>query len=128
MTWLDPVLVLVFIGPVLWDLLTRDSGHVLTALLGAAAGIPVGVARARTMYVRAVKDAQAVIFRRSNLEYGLLAILLVLRVVESSIAKLHSDFATYTLTALLALALAESFARTTDIVVRYRHETEVLPR
>jgi len=128
MTWLDPVLVLVFIGPVLWDLLTRDTGHVLTALLGAAAGVPIGVARARTMYVRAVKDAQSVIFRRSNLEYGLLAILLALRIVESSIAKLHSDLATYTLTALLALAAAESIARTMEIVFRYRRETETVPR
>ena len=127
MTWFDPVLVLVFIGPVLWDLLTRDVGHVVTALLGGVAGIPLGVARARTMYVRAVKNAQSVIFRRSTLEYGLLAVLLVLRLVEGSIAKLHSDLATYALTALLALAVVESVARTTDIVVRYRRETDVQP-
>ncbi len=127
MTWLDPVLVVVFIGSVLWDLIARDVGHLIVALLGAAAGVPIGVARARTMYVRAVKDAQSVIFRRSNLEYGLLAVLVILRIVESSIAKLHSDVATYTLTALLALAVAESLARTLDIIVRYRRETATLP-
>jgi hypothetical protein len=127
MTWLDPVLVVVFIGSVLWDLIARDVGHLIVALLGAAAGVPIGVARARTMYARAVKDAQSVIFRRSNLEYGLLAVLVILRIVESSIAKLHSDVATYTLTALLALAVAESLARTLDIIVRYRRETATLP-
>jgi hypothetical protein len=94
------------------------------ALAGGAAGIPIGVARARTMYVRAIKETKSVVFRRSPLEYGLLAVLLVLRIVESSIAKLHSDFATYTLTALIALAVVESVARTLDIGVRYHRDSD----
>ncbi len=94
MTWLDPLLSIVFVGGVLWGLMSRDVVHVLFALVGAAAGVPLGVARARTMYVRAVPDAKSVIFRRSTLEYGLLAVLLVLRIVERSIADVsphHTD-------------------------------------
>jgi hypothetical protein len=66
-----------------------------------------------------------VVFRRSALEYGLLSLLLVLRIVENSIAKLHSGVATYALTALIAFALVESVARTLDIGIRYHRETQI---
>jgi len=122
-TWLDPVLAVLFVGSVLWGLVTRDIGHVVIAIVGGAAGIPLGVARARTMYVRAVKADQSVVFRRSTLEYSLLSLLLVLRLVENSIAKLHSGVATYALAALIAFALVESVARTVDIGLRYHRET-----
>jgi len=122
-TWLDPLVALLLIGSVIWGLITRDFGHLVIAFFGGAAGVPVGVARARTMYVRAVQANRSVVFRRSALEYGLLSLLLVLRIVEGSIAKLHSDAATLALTALLAFALVESFARTIDIGLRYHRET-----
>jgi len=128
MTWLDPLLSIVFVGGVLWGLMSRDVVHVLFALVGAAAGVPLGVARARTMYVRAVPDAKSVIFRRSTLEYGLLAVLLVLRIVERSIAALHNAPATYLLTTLIALAVVESFARTASIGLRYHREVQSFPR
>jgi hypothetical protein len=124
-TWLDPVLALFFVGSVLWGLISRDVGHLLIAIVGGSAGIPLGVARARTMYVRAVKPDKSVVFRRSPLEYGLLSLLLVLRIVEGSIAKLHSEVATYALTALIAFAVVESVARTLDIGVRYHRETRL---
>jgi hypothetical protein len=123
-TWLDPLLALAFVGSVLWGLVTRDVGHLAFAIVGGVAGIPLGAARARTMYVRAVKSDKSVVFRRSTLEYGLLSLLLLLRIVESSIAKLHSDVATYALTALIAFALAESVARTIDIGLRYHRDAQ----
>jgi hypothetical protein len=76
------------------------------------------------MYVRAVKPHKSVVFRRSALEYGLLSVLLVLRIFESSIATLHNEVATYTLTGLIAFALVESVARTFDIGLRYRRDTK----
>lgn len=125
MTWLDPLLSILFIGSVLWGLVTRNYGHFACAIVGALAGIPVGMARANTMYVRAIPDAKSVIFRRSTLEYGLLALLLALRIVEGSIAKLHNGVATYVLTALIALAVAESIARTLAIGIRYHRESRL---
>jgi hypothetical protein len=64
-----------------------------------------------------------VVFRRSAMEYGLLALLLALRIAESSISNLHSGFASYALAALIALAVAESIARSVAIGVRYHRET-----
>jgi hypothetical protein len=126
MTWLDPVLGLVFIGSVLWSLVSRDLGHVVVALLGAAGGIPIGVARARTMYVRAVPEASCVVFRRSQLEYGLLGLLLVLRLAEDAIARQHSGIVTFSLCALIALAVSESVARAAAVTALYRRDARVL--
>jgi hypothetical protein len=122
MTWLDPVLGLVFIGSVLWGLACRDAAHVAAAAVGAAGGVPIGVARARTMYVRPVPEFKSVVFRRSPLEYGLLFILLLLRFSEEVISKLHSGVVTYALAALIALAVSESITRAAAITVRYRQE------
>jgi hypothetical protein len=122
-TLLDPVISIFLIGSVLWTLMTRSDGHFLAALIGAGGGIPIGMARARVQYVRAVGTAKSVVFRRSAMEYGLLALLLALRIAESSISNLHSGFASYALAALIALAVAESIARSVAIGVRYHRET-----
>ena len=122
MTWLDPVLSIVFIGSVLWSLVSRDPAHVLAAVVGVAAAVPIGIARARTMYVRAVPAARCVVFRRSQLEYGLLGVLVVLRLLEDAIARQRSGVVTFVLTALIALAVAESIARAAGVTVLYRRD------
>ena len=53
-TLLDPTVSVFLIGTVLWDLMTRSDGHFVAALVGAAIGIPIGMAQARVQYVRAV--------------------------------------------------------------------------
>ncbi|HEY1825216.1 MAG TPA: hypothetical protein VGG21_04555 [Acidimicrobiales bacterium] len=122
-TALDPVVSIVLIGPVLWDLVSRNDARVLAVLVGALLAIPIGLARANVMYVRAVKESKSVVFRRSAMEYGLLTLLLVLRIAESSIDHLHNSFATYALTALIGLAIAESIIRSAAIVLKYRRDT-----
>jgi hypothetical protein len=124
-TLLDPVISIILIGSVLWSLMTRSDGHFVAALIGAAGGIPIGMARARVQYVRAVGTAKSVVFRRSPLEYGLLALLLILRIAESSFSNLHRGFASYVLTALIALAVAEPIARSAAIGIRYHRETTI---
>lgn len=126
-TLFDPLVSIVLIGGVLWDLMTRSPEHVLAATLGALAGIPIGLARAKVMYVRAVKESKSVVFRRSGIEYGLLALLLALRIAESSISHLHNSLATDALTALIGLAVAESIARAVAIVLKYRRDTQLDP-
>jgi len=118
-TWLDPVLSLVIIGTLLWSLASTNLLHALAALVGALCGIPIGVARANTQYVRGVHDAKMVVFRRSGLEYALLGLLLILRVAEDSISKIHSGPLTLLLTGLVALAVGEAFARSAWITVKY---------
>jgi len=121
-TTLDPLVSIVLIGSVLWSLMSRSDGHVVAALIGAGVGVPIGMARARVMYVRAVKESHSVVFRRSAMEYGLLGLLLVLRIAESSISHLHNEFVTYLLTGGIALAVVESIARAAAIVVKYRRD------
>jgi hypothetical protein len=118
-TLLDPVLSLVFAGPLLWDLATHDPARSFAAVVGASLGIPIAIWRARVQYVRAVPEAKGVVFRRSPIEYGLLGLLLLLRLLESSIEHATSRPLTFVLTGLIGLAIAESIARTTAIALRY---------
>ncbi len=121
-TWLDPVISIVFVGSVLWGLMTRNYAHFGAAIIGGLAGVPIALARARVMYVRAVPASKCIILRRSPIEYGLLVVLLVLRLSANSIASMHSSVATYVLTAIIALGVVESVVRASAIVWRYHQE------
>jgi hypothetical protein len=121
-TLVDPLISLVLIGQIYWDLASTNLGHVLCALLGAPFGIAIGWARARVMYVRAVPEIKSVILRRSGTEYALLALLLGLRIAEDSVTNNRSGFASYALTALISLAVIEAFARTGFIAQKYVKE------
>jgi len=72
------------------------------------------------MFVRAIKPTTSVVLRRSGLEYGLVAVLVVLRSTEGSIERSSSSLAQSALTALATLALIEAVARSGFIVLRYR--------
>jgi hypothetical protein len=121
-TWLDPLISILFVGSVLWGLMTRNYAHAGSAIIGGLAGVPIGLARARVMYVRAVPAAKCIILRRSPVEYALLAVLLALRLSANSIATMHSSVATYLLTAVIALGVVESIVRAGAIVWRYHQE------
>jgi hypothetical protein len=121
-TWLDPLISILFVGSVLWDLTTKNYAHAGAAVVGALVGVPIGLARARVMYVRAVPAAKCIILRRSPVEYALLAVLLALRFSANSIANIHSPIANYALTAVLALGIVESITRASAIVWRYHQE------
>ncbi len=121
-TLVDPLISLVLIGQIFWSLASSDVGHVSCAILGAPFGVAIGWARARVMYVRAIPGIKSVILRRSGTEYALLALLLGLRLAEDSVTNNRSGFASYALTALIALAVVEAFARTGFILQKYLTE------
>jgi hypothetical protein len=123
-TLVDPLISLVLIGQIFWDLASTNVGHVLCALLGAPFGVAIGWARARVMYVRAIPDIRSVILRRSGTEYALLALLLGLRIAEDTVTNNRSGFASFALTALISLAVVEAFARTGFIVQKYFKEKD----
>ncbi|MDH2903069.1 MAG: hypothetical protein PXZ08_03850 [Actinomycetota bacterium] len=122
-TILDPVISVLIIGQFVWHLASHSGAHVVGALVGALVGVGIGYVRARIMFVRAIKETTSVVLRRSGLEYGLVALLIVLRSGEGTIERSASSWAQVGLTALATLALVEAFARSGFIVWRYRSAT-----
>jgi len=121
-TLLDPLVSLVIVGPIFWHLASTNLEHVECAILGAVAGIGIGWARARVMFVRAMRASKNVVLRRSGVEYGLLSLLLILRIVENSVKNDRIGFQSFALTVLISLAVVESIARSVFIVVRYMND------
>jgi hypothetical protein len=124
---LEPVLYVLLVGALLWDELGDSSWHVLAALVGFAVGVPFGLYRAHIMYVRADPARRAVILARSTAEYVALAVLGLLELgrsdLENRADRLDSPLSLL-VTALVALALAESLARVGATVLRYRQEVD----
>ena len=126
--WLDPVLALVVVGPVLWHELTLSAVHVGAGILGLLLGCPVGVLRSRIQFVRAIESTKSVVLTRSNAEYALVILLVILRSAESSIERQHGAGITFLLTVLLAFAFGESATRSAAITQKYRKSVEEQPR
>lgn len=118
-TIIDPVISVLIIGQFVGHLVSHSSTHVFAALAGAALGVVIGYVRARIMFVRAIKSTTSVVLRRSALEYGLVAVLIVLRTSEGSVERSTSSLAQTAVTALASLALVEAIARSAFIVKRY---------
>lgn len=116
---IDPIISLLIIGPLLWRIVSLNGDNVLSAVVGAAVGVVVGYFRARVMFVRAEKGSKTVVLKRSVVEYALVFVLIVLRLLESRLQLHHFSVATLGVAALAALGLFEAFARAGFIIARY---------
>ncbi len=74
--------------------------------------------------MRAIKSSQSIVLTRSNAEYALIAVLVVLRVAQDSVRDVHSTTLTLLFAALLALPIGESIARSYSMVERYRNSPD----
>lgn len=125
-TMLDPVVSLMIIGPIFWHLITTNFAHVGAAFLGGTFGVGIAWARARVMYVRAEPKSKSVVLRRSGIEYGLLFLLIVIRMIETSETHNRSGFSSLVLTALISLGVVETIARSGFIVLKYQKNRDTM--
>ena len=124
---IDPVMSIIVVGPLLAHELNVSTWHVIVGLLGASIGVPIGLLRSRVQFVRAVKVSTSVVLTRSRAEYGLIALLIVLRSAQDAIHNVHSSSVTLLFAGLLALPIGESFARSISIVGKYRNSVGESP-
>lgn len=123
-TLLDPVISVVIIGPFVWHFVAHSQEHLVAAMVGGIVGIAIGYARARVMFVRAIKETTSVVLRRSGVEYGLVVVLVVLRTAQGSVERSSSSLAQSLVTGVAGLALIEAVSRSAFIVRRYHHSTD----
>lgn len=109
--WLDPVVALLVVGGLLWQDLLAGPGHIVVLVIGAAIGAGIGIARARLMYVSAVRQHGHLIVQRGKVEIGLLIALVVLKIYAHTLADTPNSVANLLVTGLLGADIAESTAR-----------------
>jgi hypothetical protein len=125
--WLDPLLAIIVVGPLLGHELNLSAWHIIAALVGASVGIPIGILRSRVQFVRGIASTKSVVLTRSNAEYALLALLIILRSAQDFMRQSHSASITILFAALLALPIGESCARSYSITEKYRASIGDLP-
>lgn len=118
-TLIDPLISVLIIGQLVGQLVSHSATNLLAAVVGSIVGVVVGHVRARIMFVRALKRTRSIVLRRSGLEYGLVAALIILRSLEGSVERSSSRLATSLVAGLATLALVEAIARSGFIVKRY---------
>lgn len=117
----------VVVGPVLLHELSLNEWHMLAGLTGISAGVPIGFARSRAQYVRAIPLSKSVVLTRSRAEYLLILLLAALRSAESAIRHSHSTLLTLALAGLLSLPVGESVARSVSITNKYQNAVNESP-
>jgi hypothetical protein len=125
--YLDPIITLIVVGPVLAHELNIGALHILLGVVGACAGIPIGLLRSRVQYVRAIENSKSVVLTRSKAEYFLLILLIAIRSSEDSIRSSTATGVTLLVAFLLAFPLGESCARSYSIVKKYQREVNESP-
>jgi len=125
--WLDPLLAIIVVGPLLAHELHFSLWHAAAAAVGASIGIPIGLLRSRVQFVRAIASTKSVVLTRSNAEYALVVLLVVLRSAQDFLSKSHSSLVTILFAALLALPIGESCARSVSITSKYNVSLGELP-
>jgi hypothetical protein len=125
--WLDPVMAMIVVGPVLAHELNLNAWHMLAGLVGISLGIPIGLLRSRVQFVRAVPTSKSVVLTRSRAEYLLVILLAVLRTAENTIRQNHSILLTLLLAALLSLPVGESITRSISITSKYQSSVRESP-
>lgn len=125
-TLLDPIVSIIAVGSIFWRLSTTDAGHAFFAILGGVAGVVIGWLRARVMFVRAMPESHNVVLRRSSAEYGLLALLILVRLSESSLTH-GSGVGSLLLSAFVSLGIVEAVSRSTFVVMAYRRASGAAP-
>jgi len=121
MVWIDPLLVFLFSGEMLWTIVHRNVMHATAAVVGGLLGSVVGIIRGRIVFIKAVPQHKSVVIKRNAIEYGLLIVLLALRITQDAITKHHSGIVIVILGGLIALAIIESIARAGALTQRYRN-------
>jgi hypothetical protein len=122
-TALDPLISLLIIGDYLLRLIEHSAFHLGLAIAGGAVGICIGYLRAKVMVVRVLPNSSSIVLKRSGVEYFLVAMLVVLRVLENTLDRSHSGVGVDVVCALASLGLIESIARSAFILLRYRRES-----
>lgn len=126
-TLLDPAISLLIVGPIFVRLVTLNVLHLVIAVVGGLVGLVVGYARARVMFVRAVRDLRSVVLQRHGLEYALVVMLVVVRSLEQQVSRDHSNGLSLLYAGLVALGVVEAIARTAFLYERYRTHDPLEP-
>ena len=125
--WLDPLMAIVVVGPILLHELNLSAWHMLAGLVGISLGMPIGLLRSRVQFVRAVPMSKSVVLTRSRAEYSLVILLAVLRSAESTNLQSHSTMLTLLLAAMLSLPVGESITRSVSLTSKYQTSVSESP-
>jgi len=125
--WFDPLLEFLIAAAVLWPELSRYPSHVIAVIVGAVVGIPIGIARSRTMYVRAIPDIRYVVMRRSVLEFVLLGVLIVIKLGTDVFSIDNNSILAWAVTAGIGVVVGESITRSIAMTLRFRRDVKAAP-
>ena len=122
--WLDPLIVLLLVGTIMYADLMDGGMHVVLAVVGTVVGIGAGLFRGRRLYVRAMPVEKVVVIKHTTIEIIVLFVLVALKIFAQIISDDPQSILNLVATALIFLDLGESVARAAYITWRYQQELQ----
>lgn len=120
--WLDPVIIVLIAGVLLYQDLTAGSAHIVAAAIGLVIGMAFGWMRGRLEYVRYVPEHNAMILRITVVEVVMILVLVLIKVVLSMLGSEPNGVLMLVISAAIFLDVGDSIGKSAHLTRRFRQD------
>ena len=120
--WIDPLIILLVAGVILYQDLVGGTSHVIAASLGLIVGLGFGWMRGRLEYVRYVPEHNAMILKITVIEVVMILSLVVVKVVLDNAGANPHGILMIIISAAIFLDVGDSVGKSAHLTRRFRQD------
>ncbi|MGB3674172.1 MAG: hypothetical protein WA988_07020 [Candidatus Nanopelagicales bacterium] len=120
--WLDPVIIILIAGVLLYQDLIGGTSHIISAACGLVIGLGFGWARGRLEYVRYVPEHNAMILKITAIEVVMIIGLVLLKVLLDSAGAEPNGIIMLLISAAIFLDIGDSIGKSAHLTRRFRQD------
>ncbi len=120
--WIDPLVIVLVAGVILYQDLVSGSSHVIAAVVGLAVGLGFGWVRGRLEYVRYVPEHHAMILKITIIEVVMIISLVVIKVILDSAGAEPNGILMVVVSAVIFLDVGDSIGKSAHLTRRFRQD------
>lgn len=120
--WIDPLVIILVAGVILYQDLVSGSSHVIAAIVGLAIGLGFGWVRGRLEYVRYVPEHNAMILKITVIEVVMILSLVVIKVILDSAGAEPNGILMVIVSAVIFLDVGDSVGKSAHLTRRFRQD------
>lgn len=120
--WLDPVIIILIAGVLLYQDLIGGTSHAISGLCGLVIGLGFGWARGRLEYVRYVPEHNAMILKITVIEVVMIVGLVLIKVLLDSAGAEPNGIIMLLISAAIFLDIGDSIGKSAHLTRRFRED------
>lgn len=120
--WLDPLVIVLIAGVILYQDLIGGTSHVVAAAIGLIVGLGIGWVRGQLEYVRYVPEHHAMILKITVIEILMILALVVIKVGLDVFGAEANGILMLIISAAIFLDIGDSIGKSAHLTMRFRRD------